>query len=159
MTISSDFIVGFPGETERDFHDTLKLIADVGFDQSYSFVYSARPGTPAASLPDDTPQELKLARLQQLQALVNRQALEISRRMVGSVERVLVDAISKRDPGRLQGRTGNNRITHFPSDQRGLIGRFVDVEITEALPNSLRGELARGAIRRPAPGDAARPGA
>ena len=140
MTFSSDFIVGFPGETERDFNDTLKLIEDVGFDQSYSFVYSPRPGTPAASLPDETPQELKLQRLQQLQATINRQAFEISRRMVGSTQRILVDGRSPRDPGRLQGRTENNRIAHFRSDDPTLIGRFIDVEITEALPNSLRAE-------------------
>jgi tRNA-2-methylthio-N6-dimethylallyladenosine synthase len=141
ISISSDFIVGFPGETERDFEDTMRLIADVGFDHSFSFVYSARPGTPAAELPDDTPEELKKQRLALLQARINQQAFEISRRMVGRIERVLVTEVSKRDPGRLQGRTENNRLTHFRSDDTGLIGQFVDVEITEALPNSLRAEL------------------
>ena len=141
ISISSDFIVGFPGETERDFEDTMRLIADVGFDHSFSFVYSARPGTPAAELPDDTPEELKKQRLALLQARINQQAFEISRRMVGGIERVLVTEVSKRDPGRLQGRTENNRLTHFRSDDTGLIGQFVDVEITEALPNSLRAEL------------------
>ncbi|MBK9469474.1 MAG: tRNA (N6-isopentenyl adenosine(37)-C2)-methylthiotransferase MiaB [Gammaproteobacteria bacterium] len=140
ISISSDFIVGFPGETEKDFEDTMRLIADVGFDHSFSFVYSARPGTPAAELPDDTPEELKKQRLALLQARINQQAFEISRRMVGRIERVLVTEVSKRDPGRLQGRTENNRLTHFSSDDTGLIGQFVDVEITEALPNSLRAE-------------------
>ena len=141
ISISSDFIVGFPGETERDFEDTMRLIADLGFDHSFSFVYSARPGTPAAELPDDTPEALKKQRLALLQARINQQAFEISRRMVGRIERVLVTEVSKRDPGRLQGRTENNRLTHFRSDDTGLIGQFVDVEITEALPNSLRAEL------------------
>ncbi len=141
ISISSDFIVGFPGETERDFEDTMRLIADLGFDHSFSFVYSARPGTPAAELPDHTPEELKKQRLALLQARINQQAFEISRRMVGRIERVLVTEVSKRDPGRLQGRTENNRLTHFRSDDPGLIGQFVDVEITEALPNSLRAEL------------------
>ncbi len=141
ISISSDFIVGFPGETEKDFEDTMRLIADVGFDHSFSFVYSARPGTPAAELPDATPEELKKQRLALLQARINQQAFEISRRMVGRIERVLVTEVSKRDPGRLQGRTENNRLTHFSSDDTGLIGQFVDVEITEALPNSLRAEL------------------
>ncbi|MBK8992890.1 MAG: tRNA (N6-isopentenyl adenosine(37)-C2)-methylthiotransferase MiaB [Gammaproteobacteria bacterium] len=141
ISISSDFIVGFPGETERDFEDTMRLIADVGFDHSFSFVYSARPGTPAAELPDDTPEELKKQRLALLQARINQQAFEISRRMVGGTQRLLVTEVSKRDPGRLQGRTENNRLTHFRSDDTGLIGQFVDVEITEALPNSLRAEV------------------
>ncbi|HQY71605.1 MAG TPA: TRAM domain-containing protein, partial [Pseudomonadales bacterium] len=141
ISISSDFIVGFPGETERDFEDTMRLIADVGFDHSFSFVYSARPGTPAADLPDDTPEELKKQRLALLQARINQQAFEISRRMVGGTQRLLVTEVSKRDPGRLQGRTENNRLTHFRSDDTGLIGQFVDVEITEALPNSLRAEV------------------
>src|SRR5262245_49299574 len=142
ISISSDFIVGFPGESERDFEDTLGLIDDVGFDQSFSFVYSARPGTPAASMADETPQETKLARLQLLQQRISRHAFEISRRMVGTVERVLVDGVSKRDPGQLQGRTENNRIAHFRAET-GLVGRFVEVEITEALPNSLRAILVQ----------------
>ena len=139
--ISSDFIVGFPGETGQDFENTMRLIAEIGFDHSFSFVYSPRPGTPAAELPDDTPEELKKERLARLQETINRQAFEISRRMVGGIERVLVTGVSKRDPGRLQGRTENNRITHFPSTDQALVGEFVDVRITEALPNSLRAEL------------------
>ena len=139
--ISSDFIVGFPGETGQDFENTMRLIAEIGFDHSFSFVYSPRPGTPAAELPDDTPEELKKERLARLQETINRQAFEISRRMVGGIERVLVTGVSKRDPGRLQGRTENNRITHFPSTDQTLVGEFVDVRITEALPNSLRAEL------------------
>ena len=139
--ISSDFIVGFPGETDKDFEDTMRLIAEVGFDHSFSFVYSARPGTPAAELPDDTPEEVKKQRLARLQARINEQAFEISRRMVGSTQRLLVTEVSRRDPARLQGRTENHRLTHFPSDDMRLIGQFVDVEITEALPNSLRAEL------------------
>jgi len=141
MSISSDFIIGFPGETAKDFEDTMRLIAEVGFDQSFSFVYSPRPGTPAAELPDDTPEELKKERLALLQTRINQQALEISRRMVGTVERILVSAVSKRDPGQLQGRTENNRIVNFACTDHALIGQFVDVEITEALPNSLRGRL------------------
>jgi len=139
--ISSDFIVGFPGETGQDFENTMRLIAEIGFDHSFSFVYSPRPGTPAAELPDDTPEELKKERLARLQETINRQAFEISRRMVGGIERVLVTGVSKRDPGRLQGRTENNRITHFPSTDQTLVGEFVDVRITEALPNSLRAEM------------------
>ncbi|MFM7275859.1 MAG: tRNA (N6-isopentenyl adenosine(37)-C2)-methylthiotransferase MiaB, partial [Gammaproteobacteria bacterium] len=141
--ISSDFIVGFPGETERDFGDTMRLIEEIGFDHSFSFVFSARPGTPAANLPDDTPQALKLERLQQLQATISRQAFEISRRMVGGVERVLVEGPSRRDPDQLQGRSDNNRIVNFPARDGLKPGDFVDVEITEALPNSLRGQPVR----------------
>jgi tRNA-2-methylthio-N6-dimethylallyladenosine synthase len=141
MSISSDFIVGFPGETERDFEDTMRLIADIGFDQSFSFVYSPRPGTPAAELPDDTPEQLKKDRLALLQTRINQHALEISRRMVGNIERILVTDVSKRDPGQLQGRSENNRIVHFACTDHSLIGQFVDIEITEALPNSLRGLL------------------
>jgi tRNA-2-methylthio-N6-dimethylallyladenosine synthase len=141
ISISSDFIVGFPGETDADFAATMKLIEDIGFDSSFSFVYSARPGTPAAELPDDTMRKLKKQRLARLQETINRQAFEISRRMVGGIERVLVTGVSKRDPGRLQGRTENNRITHFPSTDQALVGEFVDVRITEALPNSLCAEL------------------
>ncbi|HNC69738.1 MAG TPA: tRNA (N6-isopentenyl adenosine(37)-C2)-methylthiotransferase MiaB [Pseudomonadales bacterium] len=139
--ISSDFIVGFPGETAQDFESTMRLIAEIGFDHSFSFVYSPRPGTPAAELPDDTPEELKKERLALLQETINRQAFEISRRMVGGIERILVTGVSKRDPGRLQGRTENNRITHFPGTDQSLVGEFVDVRITEALPNSLRAEM------------------
>lgn len=141
ICISSDFIVGFPGETEKDFEQTMKLIEDVGFDFSYSFVYSARPGTPAADLPDDTPEEVKKQRLQILQARLNQQGFEISRRMVGSKQTILVTDFSKKDPGMLQGRTENNRIVNFSCDNPLLIGQFVDVKIEQALPHSLRGSL------------------
>jgi tRNA-2-methylthio-N6-dimethylallyladenosine synthase len=138
ITISSDFIVGFPGETEQDFQDTLRLIEEVGFDHSYSFIYSRRPGTPAAELPDDVPLEIKQDRLQRLQQLINSQAQRISRQMVGTVQRVLVDRPSRKDPNQLAGRTENNRVVNFPGPVE-QIGSFVAVEVTEALPNSLRG--------------------
>ncbi|MCG7901040.1 tRNA (N6-isopentenyl adenosine(37)-C2)-methylthiotransferase MiaB [Candidatus Thiodiazotropha endoloripes] len=139
ITISSDFIVGFPGETEADFEQTLKLIEEVGFDHSYSFIYSRRPGTPAADLPDDVPLEVKQQRLERLQQLINTQAQRISRQMVGTTQRILVERPAKKDPSQLAGRTENNRVVNFtaPAD---LIGQFVEVRITEALPNSLRGE-------------------
>lgn len=140
ISISSDFIVGFPGETEKDFEDTMKLINDIGFDTSYSFVYSARPGTPAADLEDDTPEDLKKQRLAILQTRIMQIAQDISRKMVGSTQRILVTGFSKKDPGQLQGRTENNRVVNFRAQNPALIGRFVDVRITEALPNSLRGE-------------------
>ncbi|MEQ6884324.1 tRNA (N6-isopentenyl adenosine(37)-C2)-methylthiotransferase MiaB [Salicola sp. Rm-C-2C1-2] len=141
LSLSSDFIIGFPGETEKDFEDTMKLINDVGFDVSFSFVYSARPGTPAADLADDTPESVKKERLAILQDRINQQAQEISRRMVGSTQRILVTGVSKKDPGEYQGRTENNRVVNFRTDVPGVIGSFVDVEITEALPNSLRGVM------------------
>ncbi|WP_349615863.1 tRNA (N6-isopentenyl adenosine(37)-C2)-methylthiotransferase MiaB [Azotobacter salinestris] len=141
ISISSDFIVGFPGETEQDFAQTMKLIEEVGFDFSFSFVYSARPGTPAAELPDDTPEEVKKQRLQILQNRIYQQGFEISRRMVGSTQRILVSDYSKKDPGMLQGRTENNRIVNFPSTNPRLIGQFVLVRIDDALPHSLRGSL------------------
>ena len=140
LTLSSDFIVGFPGETEADFQKTLSLIRDVGFDQSYSFVYSRRPGTPAADLQDDTGKEDKLERLHRLQALINEQAAAISLSMVGSVQRVLVEKPSRRDPGELSGRTENNRMVNFVGQPR-LIGQMVDVRITQTLTNSLKGEV------------------
>ncbi len=143
ISLSSDFIVGFPGETERDFEDTMKLIRDVGFDASFSFIYSARPGTPASSFTDDTPLAVKKERLSRLQALVNEQAAAISRSMVGTTERVLVEGASKKDANQLAGRTENNRVVNFDGHPR-LVGRFVDVVITEALSNSLRGRLADG---------------
>ncbi|MCU7934220.1 MAG: tRNA (N6-isopentenyl adenosine(37)-C2)-methylthiotransferase MiaB [Candidatus Thiodiazotropha sp. (ex Dulcina madagascariensis)] len=139
ITISSDFIVGFPGETEEDFEQTLKLIEAIGFDNSYSFIYSRRPGTPAADLPDDVPQQVKQQRLARLQQLINTQAQRISRRMVGTTQRILVERPARKDPKQLAGRTENNRVVNFDAPF-GLIGRFVDVRITEALPNSLRGE-------------------
>lgn len=140
ISLSSDFIVGFPGETEADFDATMKLIEDVNFDQSFSFIYSARPGTPAASLPDETPMEVKKQRLSRLQAQINQQALEISKNMVGKVERILVEGLSKKDPKQLAGRTENNRVVNFDGPPR-LIGQFVNVTITEALNNSLRARV------------------
>lgn len=144
ISLSSDFIIGFPGETEKDFEDTMKLINDIGFDTSFSFIYSARPGTPAADLKDETPEELKKQRLQILQQRITQSAQEISRRMVGTQQRILVTGFSKKDPGELQGRTENNRVVNFKANQdrsdSALIGRFIDVNIVDALPNSLRGE-------------------
>jgi tRNA-2-methylthio-N6-dimethylallyladenosine synthase len=140
ISISSDFIVGFPGETEADFAATLKLVDDVGFDSSFSFVYSPRPGTPAAALPDDTPQDVKLARLQRLQAKIEDQAQAISAALVGTRQRVLVEGRSRRNPAELTGRIGNNRAVNF-SGPRELVGELVEVEITAALPHSLRGEI------------------
>ena len=141
ISISSDFIVGFPGETDADFDKTMKLIADVGFDQSYSFIYSRRPGTPAADLEDDTPEAVKHERLARLQAAVNANSTRISQEMVGSVQRVLVERHSTRDAAELTGRTENMRYVNFPGNAR-LIGQFVDVEITEVMANSLRGRIA-----------------
>ena len=141
ICISSDFIVGFPGETEKDFEQTMKLIEDVGFDFSFSFIYSARPGTPAADLVDDTPDEVKKQRLQILQSRIHQQGYEISHKMTGSTQRILVSDYSKKDPGMLQGRTENNRIVNFRSDNPALIGQFVNVHIDGALPHSLRGTL------------------
>ncbi len=140
ISLSSDFIVGFPGETDADFEALMNLVADVGFDQSFSFIYSARPGTPAASLADSTPPEVKKERLRILQERINQQAMEISRSMVGTTQRVLVEKTSKKDVNQLAGRTENMRWVNFDADAR-LIGQFVDVVITEALPNSLRGRL------------------
>ncbi len=139
LSLSSDFIVGFPGESETDFEATMQLIESVGFDHSFSFIYSARPGTPAAELPDDTPLAVKRERLARLQRRIDQMALQISRRMVGGVQRVLVERPSRKDPRQLAGRTENNRVVNFDGPPE-LIGNFVDVRITEALPNSLRGE-------------------
>ncbi len=141
ISLSSDFIVGFPGETDDDFEKLMDLIAEIGFDQSFSFIYSARPGTPAASLADDTPLDVKKQRLQILQARINQQAFEISQGMVGTTQRVLVEKTSKKDPRQVAGKTENMRWVNFDADP-SLIGQFVDVIITEALPNSLRGRLA-----------------
>lgn len=141
ISLSSDFIIGFPGETDADFEATMKLIEDVGFDHSFSFIYSARPGTPAADLPDETPMSVKKERLAVLQARLQGQAMRISENMVGTVQRILVTGVSKRDPGQLQGRTENNRVVNFTAADQGLVGQFVDVHIGEALPNSLRGSL------------------
>ncbi|MGQ7286771.1 tRNA (N6-isopentenyl adenosine(37)-C2)-methylthiotransferase MiaB [Vreelandella venusta] len=143
ISFSSDFIIGFPGETEEDFEATMNLIHRIGFDHSFSFVYSARPGTPASGLPDETPESVKKQRLAILQERILQQAAQISRRMVGTTQRVLVSGFSPRDPGQLSGRTENNRVVNFrAANPTELIGYFVDVEITEALPNSLRGDLA-----------------
>jgi tRNA-2-methylthio-N6-dimethylallyladenosine synthase len=144
ISVSSDFIVGFPGETERDFEATLRLIDDVGFDQSFSFVYSRRPGTPAASLPDEIGEEEKLRRLAVLQARINAHARSISERMVGTTQRLLVERPSRRNPSQLAGRSENNRWVNF-SGPPSLMNRFADVIITEAQPNSLRGRLAGSA--------------
>ncbi|MES9895599.1 MAG: tRNA (N6-isopentenyl adenosine(37)-C2)-methylthiotransferase MiaB [Candidatus Thiodiazotropha endolucinida] len=149
ITISSDFIVGFPGETEEDFEATLRLIEEVGFDHSYSFIFSRRPGTPAADLPDDVPLAVKQQRLERLQQLINSQAQRISRRMVGTVQRILVERPAKKNPAQLAGRTENNRVVNFDGPIE-LIGRFVEVRITEALPNSLRGEWLQPANDRAA---------
>ncbi len=140
ISISSDFIVGFPGETERDFAATMKLIEDVGFDQSFSFVYSKRPGTPAANLADDTPEEEKKQRLTRLQTTITANSDRISRSMIGSVQNVLVERTSTKDSNELCGRTENMRYVNFPGDPR-LIGQFVDVMITQAMTNSLRGRM------------------
>jgi len=141
ISLSSDFIVGFPGETDADFEALMKLIADVGFDQSFSFVYSPRPGTPAASLADDTSMDVKKKRLQVLQTRVNEQAMQISRGMVGTTQRILVEKFSKKSDIQMSGRTENMRWVNFDGNA-SLIGQFVEVTITEALPNSLRGRLA-----------------
>jgi tRNA-2-methylthio-N6-dimethylallyladenosine synthase len=140
ISISSDFIVGFPGETERDFEQTMALVEDVGFDASFSFVYSRRPGTPAAELADDTPQEVKLARLHRLQSLLEAQARAISESMVGTVQRVLVEGRAKKDPDELSGRTANNRVINFAGPPC-LIGGFAEVAVARALPHSLRGRV------------------
>jgi len=140
ISLSSDFIVGFPGETDDDFEKLMNLIAEIGFDQSFSFIYSPRPGTPAASLDDDTPMDVKKQRLKILQERINQQAFEISKGMVGTTQRVLVEKTSKKDDKQLAGKTENMRWVNFDADS-SYIGQFVDVVITEALPNSLRGRL------------------
>ncbi|HQC79185.1 MAG TPA: tRNA (N6-isopentenyl adenosine(37)-C2)-methylthiotransferase MiaB [Accumulibacter sp.] len=144
LSLSSDFIVGFPGETAEDFEKTMKLIDEVGFDASFSFLYSARPGTPAADLADDTSQEDKLGRLLRLQKRIDELAQAVSLAMVGTIQRVMVEGLSRKDKAELAGRTDNNRIVNFAapaSDPAQWIHRFVDVRITAALPHSLRGEL------------------
>ncbi len=140
LSLSSDFIVGFPTETDADFEATLRLVEEVGFDGSFSFIFSPRPGTPAAEMADTTPHDIKQARLERLQARLEVQAQAVSRSMVGRTERVLVEGPSKKSPAELAGRTGNNRVVNFAGDPR-LIGHFVDVKITAALPHSLRGEV------------------
>ena len=140
MSVSSDFIVGFPGETDEDFDALMKLIDDVGFDNSFSFIFSPRPGTPAANLEDDTPAELKLRRLQTLQAVIDANTKKYSNAMIGTVQRILVDGPSVKDPNELQGRTENNRVVNFPGGKE-LIGTLVNTVITESYNYSLRGEL------------------
>ena len=141
ISISSDFIVGFPGETDADFEQTMALIEAIGFDHSFSFIYSRRPGTPAAGLPDDVPQAVKKQRLARLQHRIGEMAAAISAGMVGTVQRVLVEKPSRKDAGQLCGRTENNRVVNFTAPEDS-IGRFVNIRITEAMPNSLRGEFA-----------------
>jgi tRNA-2-methylthio-N6-dimethylallyladenosine synthase len=138
--ISSDFIVGFPGETDQDFEQTLQLVEDIGFEPSFSFMYSPRPGTPAASLPGQVPQATKQARLARLQSRLDAQALAISSRMVGSIQRILVEGPAKKNPGELAGRTSSNLMVNFRGPQR-LIGRMTDIRITTAMSHSLRGEM------------------
>jgi tRNA-2-methylthio-N6-dimethylallyladenosine synthase len=147
VSISSDFIIGFPGESDEDFAATMKLVDDVGFDSSFSFIYSPRPGTPAAEFSDDTSHETKLARLQALQQKIEEQARAISAALVGTTQRILVDGASRRNPGELAGRTDNNRVVNF-AGSKDLIGDFVDVAITAALPHSLRGEIGHAPPRR-----------
>ena len=144
ISISSDFIIGFPAETDAEFEQTMGLIEDLGFDHSFSFVYSARPGTPAAELADGVPQSVKKQRLQRLQARITGMAAAISESMVGSVQRVLVERPSRRNSGEMAGRTENNRVVNFPGGGH-LIGEFVDLEIEQAMPNSLRGRLLESA--------------
>jgi tRNA-2-methylthio-N6-dimethylallyladenosine synthase len=141
ICITSDFIVGFPGETEQDFEATLKLIDDIGFDNSFSYLFSPRPGTPAAEMRDDTPHEIKAARLKRLQDRISEQESGVAAAMLGTVQRVLVEGISKKDVLELAGRTDNNRVVNFRGSP-GMIGRFVDVNVTEVVRHTLRGELA-----------------
>ncbi len=142
ISFSSDFIIGFPGETEQDFQDTMDLIQEIGFDLSFSFIYSARPGTPAAEMDDGTEMDIKKRRLKILQDRINQQTMDISRKMVGTTQRILVEGPSKKDPMQLRGRTENNRVVNFTGPHT-LVGNFADVVITEALPNSMRAELVQ----------------
>jgi tRNA-2-methylthio-N6-dimethylallyladenosine synthase len=146
ISLSSDFIVGFPGETEADFAQTMKLVEDVRFDGAFSFIYSPRPGTPAAALADDTPHAVKLERLQRLQQRLQQFSEEYSRAMVGSRQRVLVEGRARKNPAELAGRTENNRVVNFQGSA-ALMGRYVEVEITRAYPHSLRGELVNSEIQ------------
>jgi tRNA-2-methylthio-N6-dimethylallyladenosine synthase len=146
LSLSSDFIVGFPGETEEDFGKMMKLVDDVGYDASFSFIFSPRPGTPAAALHDETPHAVKLKRLQHLQAVLEENVKRISESRLGTVQRILVEGPSRKDPNELMGRTDCNRIVNFPAPAR-LVGQMIDVTITQAMPHSLRGEvLVRDAI-------------
>jgi tRNA-2-methylthio-N6-dimethylallyladenosine synthase len=145
ISLSSDFIIGFPGETEQDFQDTMALIEEVGFDFSYSFIFSARPGTPAANYPDDVSMAVKEQRLQHLKGRLNDMFMAISESMIGTVQSILVEGVSKKNPLHLTGRSENNRVVNFAAHPR-LIGQFVDVLITEALPNSLRGRMVESSV-------------
>ena len=138
-SITTDVIVGFPGETEKDFQRTINLVEEVGFDESFSFIYSARPNTPAKDMDDDVPISVKKRRLGVLQNILKRSAQSIGRRMVGNIERCLVTGISKRDPGEFQSRTENNKVVNFSSSDPDILGKFINLEIVESLPNSLRG--------------------
>lgn len=148
LSLSSDFIIGFPGETDTDFQETMNLIDSVGFDHSFSFIYSPRPGTPASSLPDDVPMSIKKQRLAQLQARISEMAFSISHAMVGTVQRVLVERPSRKDVTQMSGRTENNRVVNFDGNKR-LIGEFINVRITEAMPNSLKGQVVT--VENPSP--------
>jgi tRNA-2-methylthio-N6-dimethylallyladenosine synthase len=154
IAVSSDFIVGFPGETDEDFAALMKLIDDIGYDNSFSFIFSPRPGTPAANLADDTPYEVKLKRLQHLQAVVQQSADRISAQMVGTVQRILVEGPSKKDPGEMQGRTENNRVVNFDGGPNGarLVGQLLDANILQTYTYSLRGEIVVG--QSPSPSQA-----
>ena len=143
LTLTSDFIIGFPGETDEDFEKTMKLVEEVGFDASYCFIYSSRPGTPAADLLDDTPAEVKAQRLRRLQTRLDEMCLVVSQNMVGTTQRVLVQGHARKDATELAGRTDNNRVVNF-AGQSSLIGSYVDVTITTAFPYSLRGEMVIG---------------
>jgi tRNA-2-methylthio-N6-dimethylallyladenosine synthase len=147
ISLSSDFIIGFPGETEQDFEDTMALIEEVGYDFSYSFIFSARPGTPAANFPDDVSIEVKEQRLKRLQTRLNEMTMAISEAMIGTVQTVLVEGISRKNPLHLTGRTENNRAVNFAGHPR-LTGQFVDVLIAEALPNSLRGRAVESSVEK-----------
>jgi tRNA-2-methylthio-N6-dimethylallyladenosine synthase len=146
ISLTSDFIIGFPGETEADFNATMELIEEVGFDDSFSFIYSQRPGTPAAELPDDTPYKIKQERLQQIQEKIRCQAKAASKSMIGTIQHILVEGVSKKNPNELCGRTDNNRMVNFAGDLN-ITGNFIDVEITDALSKSLRGKIVRGTVR------------
>lgn len=151
ISFSSDFIVGFPGETETDFNATMQLITDTGFDSSFSFIYSPRPGTPAVDLPDHTPMDVKRQRLGLLQRRIEQQAYAISQSMVYSLQTILVSGYSKRDPGKLSGRTENNRVVNFIADDPDLIGKFAQVRIIAAHPHSLSGQLVNSELQGLAP--------
>jgi len=145
IALSSDFIIGFPGETDEEFEQTMAFIEEIGFDLSFSFIYSQRPGTPAAELPDDVPAEVKKQRLDRFQQRINEMATAISQSMIGTVQTVLVEGPSRKNPLQMQGRTENNRVVNFIGHPR-LAGQFVDVLIAEALPNSLRGRMVESAV-------------